>query len=103
MSAAEVWVVTGASRGIGTEFVKQILSSDGHQVVAGARTPDTATVLQDLLRQYPGRLHIIPLDVASTTSIQDAARQVSQLQGISGVDYLINNAAVSDPGQSRLQ
>lgn len=35
--------------------------------------------------------------------MQNAAKQVSALSGVTRVDYLINNAAVSDPGQSRLQ
>ncbi len=35
--------------------------------------------------------------------LQDAAEHVLKVFGVSSVDYLINNAAVSDPGQSRLQ
>ena len=35
--------------------------------------------------------------------LQGAAEHVLKVLGVSSVDYLINNAAVSDPGQSRLQ
>ena len=35
--------------------------------------------------------------------LQDAAKRVSQLTGIDGVDYVINNAGASNPGQSRLE
>ncbi len=35
--------------------------------------------------------------------LQGAAEHVLKVLGVSSVDYLINNAAVSDPEQSRLQ
>lgn len=97
------------------------------QVIAGARSPDKAPALQELRHLYPNRLHLVTLDVTDTVSIQvfaaetmvliydiscnitasldvqSAAKQVSELPGTTGVDYLINNAAVSDPGQSRHQ
>lgn len=103
MVPPEVWAVTGASRGIGTEFIKQILGMADTQVIAGARSPDKAPALQELRHLYPNRLHLVTLDVTDTVSIQSAAKQVSELPGTTGVDYLINNAAVSDPGQSRHQ
>lgn len=103
MTPAEVWVVTGASRGIGVEFVRQILLSEHTTVIACARSPENASVLQELKAQHKDRLQLVILDVADTSSIQGAAEHVSKILGVGSVDYLINNAAVSDPGQSRLQ
>ena len=42
------YVITGTSRGIGAEFVKQ-LSSQGHTIIACARNPDTAKEILGLV------------------------------------------------------
>ena len=34
------WVITGANRGLGLEFVKQLVAT-GHTVLAGVRHPDS--------------------------------------------------------------
>jgi NADP-dependent 3-hydroxy acid dehydrogenase YdfG len=50
---------------------------------------------------YPGRVHIIPLDVTDEASIKEAATKigdklesVGSIPGNAGLDYLIQNAAV---------
>jgi len=98
MSAAQVWLITGATRGIGAEFVRQVcvpaqsrrhnsshdairirhpvdnmlqvLAKDNTVVLAGARSPDKSDSLKSLQRQYSERLQILSLDVACTSSIQ---------------------------------
>ena len=60
------YLVTGASRGIGLEMVKQLLAR-GDVVVAAARNPAKATDLQALKTE---KLHVIELDVESPTTIQ---------------------------------
>jgi len=83
------FVVTGANRGIGLEFVKQ-LTGRGEEVEATARNPDDAPDLQALVR--PGaRLRIHRLDVGEDGSV---AAFAEQLPG-GPVDVLINNAGVS--------
>lgn len=96
-------MVTGTSRGIGTEFVKQLLERPNTTVIAGARSPDKADVLKQLKQSNPEQLHVVTLDVSDTASIQAAGQTVSELPGISKVDYLINNAALSNSNQSRLE
>ncbi|KAG7667227.1 putative C-factor [Nannochloris sp. 'desiccata'] len=81
-------IVTGASRGIGLEFVKQ-LASKGNKVVAACRQPDAA---KEKLQQIEGEIAITQLDVASPTSIEKWASEVQQLAP--HVDVLINNAGV---------
>ena len=34
------WVITGANRGLGLEFVKQLLAA-GHTVLTGVRRPES--------------------------------------------------------------
>lgn len=83
------FVVTGANRGIGLEFVKQ-LTARGEDVDATARDPGDAPELQALAR--PGvRLRIHPLDVADDASVAAFADQLPP----GPVDVLINNAGVS--------
>ena len=83
------FVVTGANRGIGLEFVKQ-LTARGEDVDATARAPEGAPELQTLAR--PGvRLRIHRLDVADDASVAAFAEQLPS----GPVDVLINNAGVS--------
>jgi NAD(P)-dependent dehydrogenase (short-subunit alcohol dehydrogenase family) len=80
------YVITGANRGLGLEFARQ-LSTRGKDTVilATARDPDAATDLARLVHQ------VMPLDVADEASI-------AAFRGLVGdrpVDVLINNAGVS--------
>jgi NAD(P)-dependent dehydrogenase (short-subunit alcohol dehydrogenase family) len=83
------FVVTGANRGIGLEFVKQ-LTARGEEVEATARLPDDAPELQALIR--PGvRLRVHRLDIAEDASVAAFAGHLPA----GPVDVLINNAGVS--------
>lgn len=80
------YVVTGANRGIGLEFVRQLVAR-GEEVTATAREPEKATELQELARVNPGRVHVERLDVRDDASVERFAGVVK-----SPVDVLINNA-----------
>src|SRR3984957_7611982 len=82
-------LVTGASRGIGLELVRQYVA-DGWQVLAAARAPQKSTGLRDLTREFGDRVSLQTLDVASDLSIADLADRF----GGRPIDLLINNAAV---------
>ena len=60
-------LVTGANRGLGLEFVRQLLGQ-GRRVVATCRQPGRATALNALAGEHPGRLRVLPLDVADARS-----------------------------------
>lgn len=83
------FVVTGANRGIGLEFVKQ-LTARGEDVDATARDPDDAPELRALLRSGV-RLRLHRLDVAEDDSVAAFAQQLPP----GPLDVLINNAGVS--------
>jgi NAD(P)-dependent dehydrogenase (short-subunit alcohol dehydrogenase family) len=61
------YVVTGASRGLGLEFVKQI-SAQGHIVFALARNPDNSERLQSLVDNK--KVFAVKLDATSEQSIK---------------------------------
>ncbi len=90
-------VVTGCGRGIGLEFVRQLLAR-GDRVFAGARRPEASSELMGLAKSHRDRLTVLPLDV---TSAPHRANLAATLGGTS-VDLLINNAGVYGPAPDRL-
>src|SRR5438093_2873152 len=90
-------VVTGANRGLGLEFVRQLLDA-GDEVVATARRPKSATNLEKTLSTSGGRGSLVPLDAGDAVSVAEAARRIGER--FAAVDLLINNAAIwTAPGQ----
>ncbi len=89
-------LVTGANRGIGLEFVRQLLAR-GDRVIATCRHPGKATALNTLTGEYPGRLHVLPLDVANEKSRAELVRELPLVAG--RLDLLINNAGVLHSGE----
>ncbi|OZJ05921.1 hypothetical protein BZG36_01223 [Bifiguratus adelaidae] len=92
------YVVTGSSRGIGLELVRQ-LAERGDTVVATCRNPSKATELQKIQEAFPRLVHTIPLDTISQESIDAAVESVQKILP-KGITVLINNAAINDPPRS---
>src|SRR3546814_18797024 len=73
-------LVTGANRGLGLEFTRQLLAAGAH-VVATCRQPGKASALNGLAGEHPGRLRVLPLDVANPKSIAELERaQIGRAQ-----------------------
>jgi NAD(P)-dependent dehydrogenase (short-subunit alcohol dehydrogenase family) len=89
-------LVTGANRGIGLEFVRQLLAR-GDRVIATCRHPGKATALNTLTGEYPGHLHVLPLDVANGKSRAELVRELPLVAD--RIDLLINNAGVLHSGE----
>lgn len=83
--------ITGASRGLGLEFVRQYLAA-GAQVYAAAREPQVGKLAQ-LAEEHAGRLTLIELDVPSEPQLQAAVATVRQQT--TALDLLINNAGLN--------
>ena len=92
-------LVTGANRGIGLEFCRQLLAAGDH-VIATCRQPGKATALNTLAGEYPGRLHVLPLDVAQPKSRAELVRELPLVLGEDArIDLLVNNAGVLHSGE----
>jgi len=91
------WFITGTSRGIGLQFVKQLTAEAENVVIASCRNPETATELQALVNGAKGKLHILKLEVTDEEAVKAAAQETSKIVGANGLDYLLNNAAIN-PG-----
>ena len=89
-------LVTGANRGLGLAFTRMLLAR-GDRVVATCRTPGKASELNALAGEYPGRLHVLPLDIAEPKSHAQLARELPLV--CDGIDLLINNAGVLHSGE----
>jgi NAD(P)-dependent dehydrogenase (short-subunit alcohol dehydrogenase family) len=89
-------LVTGANRGLGLEFVRQLLARGDH-VIAACRHPGKASDLNRLAGDHPGRLHVLPLDVADEKSRNAFAHELPLVAD--GIDLLINNAGVLHSGE----
>jgi len=87
-------LVTGSSRGIGLEFVRQYLGT-GYEVIATCRDPSDAAGL----RALHGALRIERLDVSSENDVEALT---ADLRGTT-LDLLICNAAVFGGARSRFE
>ncbi|WP_435177767.1 SDR family NAD(P)-dependent oxidoreductase [Actinacidiphila sp. bgisy145] len=85
-----VFLVSGASRGLGREIVRAAAEA-GHRVVAGVRSPDA---LADLTEHYGDRFAAVPLDVTDDAQVRAAVRTAVDRFG--RLDVLVNNAGYAN-------
>ncbi|KAI8877859.1 hypothetical protein K501DRAFT_278046 [Backusella circina FSU 941] len=88
----QIYVVTGASRGIGLVYVKQLSSQEGNVVYAGARNPEGSNGLMALVDNK--KVFSFTIDVNSRESIEKAVAKVAET-ATEGIDVLISNAGIS--------
>ena len=89
-------LVTGANRGLGLEFTRQLLAR-GDRVYATCRHPGKALALTGLAAAHPGHLHVLPLELDKERSIAELARETAALTD--ALDVLINNAGMLVSGE----
>ncbi len=91
MEDMKVWLITGASRGMGAAFTRAVLDG-GHAVVATGRRP--GEVADGV--GASDRLLVTALDVTSTDDC--AAAAAAAVDRFGRVDVLVNNAGASFKG-----
>jgi len=86
MKENKVWLVTGASRGMGLEIVKSALAA-GHKVVATGR--DIDKVVKSIGKSSDNLL-VVKMDVTKPKEIEAAVN--SAIDEFGTIDVLVNNA-----------
>lgn len=82
-------------RGLGYEFVLQLLTVPTNHVIAAVRNRDTSVELKKLAALHPGRVDLVTMDVASTESVEKGTVETEALAAAKGgVDTVICNAGV---------
>ncbi|KAL7510693.1 hypothetical protein ACHAXN_007559 [Cyclotella atomus] len=94
--ADAVFVVNGASRGIGLQFVKSLLQRAKGKIVACCRSPSTAHDLQIIVSGHPERVRILPLDLEQQSTIDDLGNTITK--EYQRVDALFNVAGILGDG-----
>lgn len=89
-------LITGASRGLGLEFVKQFLQvpTPPEFLFATCRNPDNAKELQEVAKSNSS-ITIMKLDVSEMNTIEEAKKLVESKVGAGGLNLLINNAGIN--------
>ncbi|KAJ5570290.1 uncharacterized protein N7459_009720 [Penicillium hispanicum] len=87
------YAITGASRGIGWEFLRQLSSDSNNTVIAIVRNKASTEV--KVATELSGRpnIHIVQGDLVDYAALQNAAVGTAKITG-GGLDYLIANAGL---------
>ncbi len=86
-----VWI-TGASSGIG-EALTYALSEYGAKLIISSRREDELMRVKFKCRGDQTDIHVLPLDLAKTDTLNQKAKEAIGLFG--HIDYLINNGGIS--------
>ncbi|ELU06283.1 hypothetical protein CAPTEDRAFT_115991 [Capitella teleta] len=87
--------ITGANRGIGLEFVKQLLGSKNppNKLIASCRKPAEAKELNELSSVNPA-VHVLQFDVTDFDAIPKIVSDTERILDGVGLNLLINNAGI---------
>ncbi|EXU94438.1 short chain dehydrogenase family protein [Metarhizium robertsii] len=87
------YAITGASKGIGREFVRQLAIDPSNTVFAIVRDPEVSRIKE--LSQQNSNVHLVKGNVTDPVSMLMAATEVTKITG-GTLDVLIHNANAFD-------
>ncbi|KAJ6164161.1 hypothetical protein N7470_002833 [Penicillium chermesinum] len=92
-----IYLITGASRGIGRGLAEKFLSRSNTTVIAAVRDPAGASSqsLQSLPKGESSRLIVVKIDSKSSTDPAAAVETLQREHGIDHLDVVIANAGIS--------
>ncbi|KFX85858.1 hypothetical protein V490_09365 [Pseudogymnoascus sp. VKM F-3557] len=88
------WLITGANRGLGLEFVTQLSKDESNTIIATSRSTSPSTIAGLNAFSSP-RIHVLECDLSSPPSIAALGSAVTSLLGNEKIDFLLNNAGVN--------
>ena len=89
---SKVWLITGASRGLGRAFTEEALKA-GHRVVTAASNSEQ---LADVASKFGESVRTVSLDVTDEAQAKYAVDAAIHTFG--GLDVLVNNAGYGNVG-----
>ncbi|CAB3733054.1 SDR family NAD(P)-dependent oxidoreductase [Achromobacter piechaudii] len=93
MNAEKIWLVTGASTGLGLTLVKMLLDQ-GHKVAATSRDGDA--LLEAVGAKLEGQFLPLTVDLVDERNVRRAVD--ATVAAFGGVDVVVNNARAACPG-----
>ena len=91
MDTNKIWLVTGASKGLGLSLVKRLLS-DGYKVAATSRT------VESLEKEIGKSANFLPLQVNLTDEESVSEAIAKTLETFNTIDVVVNNAGYGQLG-----
>ncbi|KAF8172899.1 NAD(P)-binding protein [Pholiota molesta] len=93
--SSQIYLVAGASRGIGLALVDVIASKDQSSIIyAGVRDPSGGAALKELVTKYPGRVEIVKYVAGDKAGNEAIAAEIKAKHG--RVDTVIANAGIAN-------
>lgn len=90
----KVIVVTGSSKGIGSEMVKCFAKENASVVINYNNSKEEAATLYETIKEYNAKCIMVKADVTKSDEVKHLFRNTMEVFG--EVDILINNAGICD-------
>jgi NAD(P)-dependent dehydrogenase (short-subunit alcohol dehydrogenase family) len=86
----KTWLITGSSRGFGSELARAVLERGEHLVATARRPAD----LDGLVAEYGDQVRAVALDVTDSAAARAAVR--TAVDGFGRLDVVVNNAGYAN-------